>query len=282
MRIGGSVVPPYNSPEEWISHVKTLNYSAVMSPVSAGASGEEIRAYRESAEKHGLIIGEVGIWKNTLSPNENERKKAMAYAKEQLALAEELNANCAVNITGARGEVWDGCYAENYSKDAYALIIDSVREIIDSVKPSRTFYTLEPMPWMRPDSPEGYLELIKDVERPAFAVHLDYCNMINSVDKYINSSDFIKRCFDLLGPYIKSIHAKDVIIKHNTLPCHIQEVPPGHGSVDFGLVLRLTQKLGNDTTLFAEHLETHEQYLDASGYIRAQAEKAGVPVVSVF
>ena len=36
-----------------------------------------------------------------------------------------------------------------------------VGQIIDAVKPSRTFYTLEPMPWMYPDSAESYAGLIK-------------------------------------------------------------------------------------------------------------------------
>ena len=36
------------------------------------------------------------------------------------------------------------------------------------------------MPWMIPDSPDENLQLIKDVNRKAFAVHLDFVNMINS------------------------------------------------------------------------------------------------------
>jgi hypothetical protein len=61
-----------------------------------------------------------------------------------------------VNIAGARGEKWDGPYADNFSQDIFDLIVETVRGIIDAVKPTRTFYTLEPMPYIFPDSADGY------------------------------------------------------------------------------------------------------------------------------
>ena len=260
MRLGGGINLPYNDPESWIALVKKMGYSAATSPINGDASKEEIAAYCEIAKQNDVIFAEVGAWSNPLSKCEEERKKALEHIKKQLNLAEEIGANCCVNISGSRGDIWDGCYHDNYAKDTYDLIVDSVREVIDAVKPVRTFYTLEPMPWMHPSSPEDYLQLIKDIERPAFAVHLDYANMINGVDRYINLSGFIKHCYEVLGPHIKSIHAKDVIIAHNRLPCNIDEVAPGKGIVDYGLVLKLTQELGDDTPLMTEHMDTHEEY----------------------
>jgi sugar phosphate isomerase/epimerase len=277
MRLGGGGTGRHTSPEEWLTAVRDFGYSAVIAPVNGDAPADAVAAYAECARKNDLVIGEVGVWRNTLSPDDAERKAATDYAKKQLSLAEEIGAVCCVNIAGARGEAWDGCYADNYADDTYALIVDMVREVVDAVKPKRAFYTLEPMPWMHPDSPEGYLKLLKDVDRPAFAVHLDYTNMINSVEKYLNSSDFIRHCFKTLGPYVKSVHAKDVAIGAG-LPCQISEVPPGKGSIDFGLVLRLTQELGDDMTLYVEHLATPEEYRDAAAFIRAQGKLAGVPI----
>lgn len=39
--------------------------------------------------------------------------------------------------------------------------MQNVRQIVDAVKPKRTFYTLETMPWVIPDSPDSYLKLIE-------------------------------------------------------------------------------------------------------------------------
>lgn len=276
MRIGGAVTKPYHNPEEWIAQVRELAYSTVSNPVDAHASSEEKKAYMDCIRRHDLTIGEVGVWKNTLSPDDTERRAAVAFAKEQLALAEELGAACCVNISGARGEAWDGCYAENYTQDAYTLLVDTVREIIDSVKPKITFYTLEPMPWMHPDSPDDYLRLIHDIDRTQFGVHLDYANLINSIQKYIYSSAFVEECFEKLGPYIKSIHAKDVAL--DGLPCRLRECNPGMGTIDFANVLRLTQKLGEDTPLFVEHMSLHEEFLEAVDHLRKIADREGIPI----
>ena len=278
MRLGGGIQKPYNDPESWIALVKELGYSAATSPVNSDATKEEIAAYCDIAKQNDVIIAEVGAWSNPMAQCEEERKKAMEYIKKQLALAEEMGANCCVNISGSRGDIWDGCYHDNYSKDTYDLIVESVREIIDAVKPVRTFYTLEPMPWMYPSSPDEYLQMIKDIDRTAFAVHLDYANMINGVERYINLSDFIKHCYKVLGPHIKSVHAKDVIIVHNRLPCNINEVAPGKGIVDYGLVLKLTQELGDDTPLITEHIHTHEEYVEAAAYIRKIGEQQGINI----
>lgn len=155
------------------------------------------------------------------------------------------------------------------------MIVDSIREIIDSVKPTRTFYTIETMPWMVPDSPDEYLQLIKDVDRKAFGVHLDFVNMINCPKRYLFCDEFIEECFTKLGPYIKSIHGKDVIME-NAYTTIIHETMPGKGIINYRKVALLCESLGPDTTLFVEHLPDFESYRKAAAYVREQAALAGV------
>ena len=275
MRIGGAIEKPYKNPEQWYKLVKELGYRAVLTPIDYRASKEEKQAYLKCAQENNLVIGEVGAWKNPISIDENERKAAMEFCKNQLELADELSANCCVNITGSRGEIWDGCYRENYSKDTYTLIIDSIREIIDAVKPSRTFYTIETMHWMIPDSPDDYLQLIHDVDRRAFGVHLDFVNMINCPRRYLFCDDFVEECFTKLGPHIKSIHGKDVSME-NAYTTVIRETMPGKGIINYQKVARLCESLGPDTPLFVEHLPDFESYKQAAAYVREQARLAGV------
>lgn len=278
MRIGGSIEKPYSNPDEWIGLVRELSYSAVLLPINYEASAEEKKAYLDYIKKYDLILGEVGAWSNPLSANETERKAAMEYCKNQLNLAEELGANCCVNIAGARGEQWDWIYQDNYTEEVYTLIVDSVREIIDHVNPKKTFYTIEPMPWMVPDSPDQYLQLIKDVDRSAFGVHMDFTNMINNPKRFIHSKDFIEECFQKLAPYIKSIHLKDAFL-HQKYPCCIEECMPGKGTFDYGHILRLCEGLGSNMTAYVEHLKTHKEYKEAVQYIRSVAKKENITVL---
>ncbi len=278
MRIGGSVMKPYSSPAEWLQQVKELGYSCVCFPVHSNASAQVRREYLQCCRDNDLLIGEVGVWKNLFSADKAEAEAAFTYSLRQLELAEEVGARCCVNISGSCGDYWDGYHPDNYSQATYDRIVTITQRIIDAVGPTHTTYSLEPMPWMVPDSPEAYLQLMKDVDRKAFSVHLDFANMINSVERYHNRDAFIRHCFELLGEHIVSIHAKDVRMEPGALPVNINEVQPGDGVIDLGQVTRLAHALGEDTPVFVEHLPDHDSYLAAAAHMRKVAQLAGVPV----
>lgn len=268
MRLGGPIYAKYETPEKWCGEIKKAGYSAAFCPVKADAAHDEIKAYREAARKNGIIIAEVGAWSNPLSPDEKIRKEAMALCKQRLHAADLIGASCCVNIAGSRGTKWDGPSALDLTPETFEMIVDVVREIIDDVKPANTFYTLEPMPWMYPDSPESYLELIKAVDRNHFAVHLDPVNIINCPERYFHNGKFLKHCFELLEPHIKSCHAKDIILRDN-LTVHLDEVRPGLGSLDYQVYLRELSKLDPDLPLMIEHLPNEEEYQKATEYIKS-------------
>ena len=278
MRLGGSVMKPYNSPKEWLAQVKELGYSAVVFPVDSTASAATIREYADVCHDNDLLIGEVGAWRNVMALDPKEREANLDWNIRQLELAETVGANCCVNISGSFAEYWDGYHPDLDTKETWDLVVSNTQRIIDAAKPTHTAYSLEPMPWMVPESPEQYLQLMKDVDRPAFKVHLDYCNMLNSIERYRHASEFITHCFELLGERIVSIHAKDALIVQGGLPIVINEVIPGAGSLDLSLVTKLAHGLGDDIPVFVEHLDTHEQYMQAANVMREAAKKAGVPV----
>ena len=114
MRLGGGIEREYKNPDEWLKLVRELGYSAVLAPVDSSADPGVVREYVACAKANDLVIGEVGVWRNCLSKDDAERRQAMEYAKAQLALAEEMGACCCVNISGSRGEIWDGFDRENY------------------------------------------------------------------------------------------------------------------------------------------------------------------------
>lgn len=278
MRLGGSVMKPYNSPKEWLAHVKELGYSAVIFPVESTAPASVVRDYLQACRDNDLVIGEVGAWRNVMARDEKERAANLDWNIRQLELAETVGANCCVNISGSFAELWDGYHPALGTREVYDMVVENTQRIIDAVKPTHTAYSLEPMPWMVPESPEQYLQLLRDVDRSAFKVHLDYCNMINGVERYRGASEFITHCFELLGEHIVSVHAKDLLISEGALPVNINEVPPGEGSIDLPLVTKLAHALGDDATVFVEHLPDHAAYMKAAAVMREAAKKAGVPV----
>ncbi|MHC4675915.1 MAG: sugar phosphate isomerase/epimerase family protein [Planctomycetota bacterium] len=274
LRLGGPVEA--KDPETWIKVNERLGYRAAYCPVGAEAEDNLVKAYAHVAQKADIIIAEVGAWSNPISPDEEVRRKALARCREQLALADRIGACCCVNISGSRAKKWDGPHPDNLTEETFDLIVETTRSIIDYVKPKRTYFTLETMPWAYPDSPDSYVRLIKAIDRKGFAVHLDPVNLVNSPRRYFNNTELIRECFKKLGPYIKSCHAKDIVLEKK-LTTHLNETQPGLGGLDYATFLRELSKLP-DTPLMLEHLETQGEYRRAADYIRSVAGKIGLSV----
>jgi sugar phosphate isomerase/epimerase len=275
MRLGGPILNSYSDPEAWAAEVTALGYRAAFCPVNITASEAEIQAYAEAAQKADIVIAEVGAWSNPLGPDEETRQAAIAKCKQSLALADKIGARCCVNVAGSRGVKWSGPHPDNLSKETFDMIVQIVREIIDEVQPSRTFYTLETMPWIHPDSLESYQRLIEAINRPAFAVHFDPVNLICSPQRYFNNAALIRDCLQKLGPFLKSCHAKDIILSEK-LTVHLDEVRPGLGHLDYPTFLRELNRLDPDLPLMLEHLPNQAEYQLAADHLRAIAQQEGI------
>jgi len=277
LRLGGPTFEKYNDPDAWVSVVKRLGYSAAYCPVKAEAEDSVVNAYAQAARKANIIIAEVGAWSNPISPDEKTRSAAQEKCRRQLALADRIGARCCVNITGSRGEKWDGPSPENLTEETFNMIVETTRSIIDDVKPTRTYFTLETMPWAYPDSPDSYLRLLKAMDRKHFAVHLDPVNLVCSPQRYFGNGRLIRELFEKLGPYIKSCHAKDILL-HPELTTHLDEVRPGLGGLDYATFLKELSKIP-DTPLMLEHLKGAEEYRQAAEHVRGVAKKVGLSFV---
>ena len=273
MRFGGPVAYA-GDPDAWAAEARRRGYSAVYFP-SGEVDDSAVAGIVKSAEAAGLVIAEVGAWSNPLSPDEATRSAALENCRAQLALADRAGARCCVNIAGSRGGKWDGPHAEDLTDATFDLIVESVRAILDAVRPTRTFYTLEPMPWMYPDSADSYLRLLRAVGRKQFGVHLDPVNLVCSPQRYFGNAALIRDCFAKLGPHIRSCHAKDILLGEN-LTVHLSEVRPGLGALDYAVLLQELDRGDPETPLMLEHLQTDEEYRLAADYVRSVARRTAV------
>jgi sugar phosphate isomerase/epimerase len=272
IRLGGPLFTSYTDPAEWVATVTNLGYRAAYCPLEPDAPHELVNQYARAAQDADIVIAEVGAWSNPLSPDLATRNSALERCKNALALADAIGARCCVNIAGSRGEKWDGPCEDDLTTQTFELIVESVRNIIDAVQPVRAFYTLETMPWMYPDSTQSYLDLIRAIDRKAFAVHFDPVNIINSPDRYFNSGALIREFIEKLGPRIQSCHAKDILLRDH-LTVHLDEVCPGLGRLDYRTYLRSLNALPTAVPLMLEHLPEAQEYLAAGAYIRAVASE---------
>lgn len=272
MLFGGQILKPWQTPQEWLDRVQEMAYTAVYFPVDHTAPESLIDQFQTLCAQENLVIAEVGAWSNPMSRDPAIAQASLTTCIEQLKLADRIGAACCVNISGSLSDRWDGPHPDQLSQAAFDQIVRVVQRIIDEAAPRQTDFTLELMPWMLPDSPETYLELLQAIDRPRFAVHLDPVNIMSSPRACLDTAAVLNHCFDQLGPYIRSCHAKDVRLE-SQLTTHINEVIPGQGSLDYRVYLQRLDQLGRPVPLMMEHLSTHEDVAAAARYIRGIASE---------
>ena len=267
MKLGTSSPLSHNSASDWAAKHKKLGLRAINFHLTCDDDQALVDEYVKEAASNNLTIAEVGVWRNVLDLDPDKRKEAMRYCIGQLELADRIGARCCVNIMGARGERWDGAYKENFTKETWDLGVKTIREIIDSVNPKNTFFTIEPMPWMFPTGPDEYLQLLECVDRDRFAVHMDIFNWMTTPGRYFLNEEFIYESFEKLGRYIKSCHLKDVLLKDDYTLC-LKETYPGNGGVNIKYLIEKGLEADKDMTYIIEHLDTDEEYLRSVSYIK--------------
>ena len=280
MRLGGTVEGRFETPKEWERLLVESRFRAVTAPFNCYTPKAEVEQYLDICRRRDVLIAEIGVWKNLFDPDPARAAEAMEYAVGQLALADDTGIPCCVNIAGTASDAgWDAADRSNFTDETYVRIVESIRAILDKVKPKRAFYCLEPMPWMVPDSPDAYLKLIRDVDRAQFGAHMDFVNMINCPRRYLAPEAFIEECFTKLAPHIKSTHIKDTRMHPTRLTALLEECSPGEGTLDYAEVLRIMDRhLPVDAPVLLEHMTTFDEYRAAYDFVADQARQAGIVI----
>lgn len=276
LRLGGPAFTKASDPEELARAHRELGYRAAYCPSVSLRDTARIREYEAAFAKHDVVIAEVGRWVNLMDADPEKRKKNLETVTEGLALADEIGALCCVDIAGSFNPTsWFGPHPDNFSTKFMDAAVENARKIIDAVKPKRARFCYEMMGWAPPDTAESYLTMIKKIDRKGFAVHLDPCNAINSPEKFYRNTDVLNECFDKLGKWIVSCHAKDLAWEIE-MNIHFKEVIPGKGSLDYTTYLKRLSQLPHHPPLMLEHLSTAEEYKAGAEYIRATGHKTGL------
>src|SRR5260221_10668243 len=192
----------------WAETVKDYGYRAAYAPTQ-DPNDDRVAAFASAARTTGIVIAELGIWKNLICVDEESRRLAVATSKELLDLADRLEARCAVTFAGTRGPGLWGPSDENFSDDTFALLVDTVREILRDVRPVRTKLALETMQTVIPDSVESYVALVKAIDHDGFGVHFDPVNLLVSPRAIADQRAIIRSFVETLGARIVGCHAKD-------------------------------------------------------------------------
>jgi len=276
IRLGGHGLPVGSEdPYACARAHRDFGYGAAYVPEVGIGDTQRLADIEKAFAAEDVMLAEIGIWRNLITPDDKVRKAHLEYAAEKLAIADAVGARCAVSYIGSYVAGTDYApAAENLGPDAFDASVETVRQLLDAVQPKRAKFALEMMQYALPDSVDCYLDLIKAVDRPAFAAHFDPVNLIMTPRVYWNSGALIRECFEKLGQWVVSCHAKDILLHHQAA-LHFDEVMIGAGQLDYRTYLTELEKLPRDVPLLLEHLEG-EEYATARDAVFAVGDEIGV------
>ena len=276
IRLGGHGLPVGSEdPFAFARAHRDFGYGAAYVPEVGISDSRRLADIEKAFAAEDVMLAEIGIWRNLITPDDAVRKAHLDYAAERLAVADAVGAKCAVSYIGSYVAGTDYApAAENLGREAFDASVETVRLLLDAVKPRRAKFALEMMQYALPDSVDCYVDLIRAVDRPAFGAHFDPVNLIMTPRVYWNSSALIRECFEKLGEWVVSCHAKDIVLHHQAA-LHFDEVMIGRGQLDYSAYLQELQRLPRDVPLLLEHLEGPE-YAEARDAVFAVGDEIGV------
>jgi len=280
IRLGGNGIPGREGdPFAFARAHVAYGYGAAYCPPVSINDARRLADIEKAFAAADVTIAEIGIWRNLVTRDMAVRKAHRDMALEKLAVADAVGARCAVSYIGSYEPGSDyGPHPHNLSEEAFDDAVEVARALIDTVKPKRAKFALEMEQYSLPDSVDMYVRLIKAVDRPAFAAHVDPVNLVMTPRTYFNTGTLLREIFAKLGAWIVSCHAKDIILHHQAA-LHLDEIIIGKGMMDYRTFLRELDKLGRDVPLMMEHL-TDPEYAVARDEVFRVGDEIGVKFVN--
>lgn len=247
----------------------------------------EAREARRWLDDNGLRIGEVvpfyqGRHLGFDDPKLHEA--ALRSYEHQMHVGAVLGAHC-VGFGWGKEFGWPS--PDIWSERTWSRRVAAVAELAKAAEREGIDAAAHPLYFSPLKSIERCKELIDAISSPRLKILLDLVNMCEP-HMYYNTTDLVNRAFDVLGPHIASMHAKDVKIagggigggaraeKGNPI-VHIDEAVPGTGTMDYETIIKRLGELPQDITIHVEHFD-YEDTIVGQQYVRAVARKVGVQI----
>jgi L-ribulose-5-phosphate 3-epimerase len=237
----GLMIQPANGPETVIARVKEIGFSNCFlsldgflgkySPALAKQIGDLLEKYQVTATSAEVVHPLPLVWDFLDGPSTIGLVPRATRAARIDALKQTSDFAKLLGIPHVQTHC--GFIPENPRDPLYDEAVLAIREVAKYCAANGQEFLME----TGQETPTTMFRAIEDVDQPNLGVGLDTANLIlygkaNPVD-----------AIDIIGPYVKSMHAKDG--KWPTNPMKLgEEVLIGSGDVDFAQVFTKLRKLG--------------------------------------
>jgi sugar phosphate isomerase/epimerase len=144
-------------------------------------------------------------------------------------------------------------HPDNYTHETEDRLVKSLKEILATAADYGVDIILEAHQSSTLNSAQTIRRVIERAESARVKVNLDPANFITDLQTAFNPAPVIHELFDLLEPYIDTVHLKDIYIEDHFI-VHISETVIGAGIMDLDTVLRRAYQAQPDGYVIIEHL----------------------------
>jgi sugar phosphate isomerase/epimerase len=192
-----------------------------------------------------------------ISPDESVRQAGVAGAQEIVKLAARMGVTeSGVRPTSLnpRGEWWP--HPDNYAPETEDRLVRSLNEILQTADDCGVDIVLEVHVTTTLNTPERIKRVIERTGSKRLKLNLDPCNFVGDLQTAFNLAPMLNHLFDVLEPYIATVHLKDFYLEDRFV-VHISETVIGTGLMDFETILRRLHRAKPDAYVVIEHLPIH-------------------------
>lgn len=249
-------------------------------PRALELSAVERRTLRRRLADAGVTIVQfAGVNANLSHPAPDVRRGALDRARRFAPVAAELGAERIISGCGTVGDDWEANFyaphRDNHTVPTEEWLVDGLRQVGEIVAAEGIGWSVECHQLTAMRSPEVIRRVLDAVDSPSVLANFDPVNLLDSANAVYRNAELVPAMLDTMGPRLAdTIHIKDVVVR-TPLVCHIDEVVPGHGWLDFGALFDALREHGTTRRLIVEHLPA-EQTREAVAWVRAKAAEHGL------
>jgi sugar phosphate isomerase/epimerase len=198
-----------------------------------------------------------GPYPSIVTSDEAARRRGVEGARDLARLAAKMGVReSGVRPTSMspRGDWWP--HPDNYKPDTEDRLVRSLVEILDTAEQLDVTIVLETHVTTTLRSAEAIRRVIERTGSQRLKVNLDPCNFVGDLPTAFDPAPMINEMFDVLSPYISTVHLKDFYLEERFV-VHISEAVIGTGLMDWATLLRRVNQWNPDGYVVIEHLPFH-------------------------
>jgi sugar phosphate isomerase/epimerase len=215
-------------------------------------SSTDLRAVRDAFAEQGIVIWGVSVTYNTIHPDAGVRHRLTEDACRLIARVPELGAQFATLCSGTRDgdNMWRG-HPANGDSSARRDLRTTIDRLLEAAAAAGVRLGIEPEPANVICDARAAASLLRDLGPDAehVVIVLDPANLIDAATA-TSQRDVLGEAFEMLGPNIACLHAKDVVASGF--------VAAGTGLLDYDLIFELRSELPRPVPVVVQDVAEHD------------------------